>query len=756
MASDQTVSSDPRETVTTYRTCPLCEATCGLAIKTSGDEVLAVGPDHDDVFSRGFICPKGVSLKQLHDDPDRLRTPMLRQPDGSFAPASWDEAFEEINRRLPPILEAHGRDSVGTYLGNPAAHNLAPVIYGRVLLRALGSKNIFSASTVDQMPKHLSAGLMFGGPYRIPVPDLDRTHHLLIFGANPLTSNGSLMTAPNVRGRLRDIQSRGGKIVVFDPRRSRTAEMADEHHFIRPGTDAHLLLALLHVLFEEGLASPGALANHCNGIDEVRRCAKVFSPEAVAEICGISAPEIRRIARDLADAPSAAVYGRIGTCTQEFGTVASWLIDVVNVVTGNLDRPGGALFPRPVAGGAGARDTPGPGRGTLFGRWQSRVRGLNEMLGELPVSCLAEEIQTPGQGQIRALITIAGNPALSTPNSARVDLALDSLEFMVSIDIYLNETSRHADVILPAPSPLERSHYDLALYQFAVRSVANYSPAILETDMPAEWQTLLRLAGVVAGQGSDVDIEALDDLVAHEMTRREAVAPGSPIADRDLAEIMGALEPRVGPERILDMLIRVGPFGDGFGQDPDGLTLTTLEESPHGVDCGPLTSRIPDVLITPTAKIELAPEAIVADVARLEASLHRHVNGSMVLIGRRDLRSNNSWMHNLPLLVSGKPACTAHLHPADAKRFSLRDGGLVRVTSRTGTVEVTVEVTDSIMAGVISIPHGWGHDGEGVQMAVATAQTGANSNILADECSVDALSGNAILNGIPVEIEAVL
>ena len=742
-------------TARTYRTCPLCEATCGLEITTAGDEVLAVRPDHDDVFSHGFICPKGVGLKELHDDPDRLRTPMLRQADGSFASATWDEAFAEIDRRLPPILEAHGRDAVGAYLGNPAAHNLGPIIYGRALLRALGSKNVFSASTVDQMPKHVSAGLMFGGPFRIPVPDLDRTEHLLIFGADPMVSNGSLMTAPDARGRLRQIQARGGKIVVFDPRRSRTAEVADEHHFIRPGTDAQLLFAIVAVLFEEDLISTGALAGHCNGIDEVRELSGEFTPEAVAPLCGIAPDEIRRVARELAAADRAAVYGRIGTCTQEFGTLASWLVDVVNVLTGNLDRPGGALFPRPVAGGSPARDTPGPGRGTRFGRWQSRVRGLGEVLGELPVSCLAEEIETPGEGQIRALITIAGNPALSTPNSGRLDRALDALEFMVSVDIYLNETTSHADVVLPAPAPLERSHYDLALYQFAIRSVANYSPPVFEADMPAEWQTLLRLAGVVAGQGPDVDVEAFDTMVALEMARREASAAGSPIAGRDPGEIVAALAPRVGPERILDLLVRVGPFGEGLGEDPDGLTLAALEASPHGIDCGPLESRVPDALLTPSAKIELAPEPIVADVDRLRASLGRHVNGAMVLIGRRQQRSNNSWMHNLPLLVKGKPRCTARLHPDDAARFGLEDGGPVRVTSRAGTVEVPVEVTEAIMPGVVSIPHGWGHDAHGMQMAVASDHAGVNSNILADEAVVDPLSGNAVLNGIPVELAAV-
>ena len=460
--------------------------------------------DAEDVFSHGFLCPKGYALKELHDDPDRVRTPLIRQPDGSFEPATWDEAFDLINERLPPIL-AQDRNAVAVYLGNPNAHNLDSILYGRVLLKALSTRNLFSASTVDQYPKQMAAALMFGTGTTVPVPDVDRTDHVLMLGANPLASNGSLMTAPDMRGRLRALRARGGKLVVIDPRRTRTAEEAHEHHFIRPGTDAQFLFALIFVLFDEGLVAPGQrLGDLADGLEEIEQLALAFSPEAVAEVCGISAVEIRRMARELAAAPRAAVYGRIGTCTQEFGTLASWLVEVLNFLTGNLDREGGAMFPMAAAGHSNAVGEPGRGRGARFGRWQSRVRGLGEIFGELPVACLAEEIDTPGDGQVRALITVAGNPVVSTPNSGRMDEALAGLDFMVSLDIYVNETTRHADVILPAPSPLRRSHYDLALYLFAVRNVANYSPPVLpvEDDLPAEWTTLLRLAsGIAAGQG---------------------------------------------------------------------------------------------------------------------------------------------------------------------------------------------------------------------------------------------------------------
>ena len=744
------------ESRTAYATCPLCEATCGLEFQIDGGRVAKIRGDEDDVFSRGFICPKGANLAALEEDPDRLRTPLIKR-DGSFKSASWDEAFEEIDRRLGPILEQGGRDAVGVYVGNPAAHNLSSILYGRVFLRALGSKNVYTASTVDQMPKQVSAGHMFGAPLSVPIPDVDRTDHLLILGANPLASNGSLLTAPNMRGRLRAIRARGGKVVVVDPRRSRTAEEADEHHFIRPGADAHLLMSMVNVIFEEGLASPGRLAEHLNGLDEVRELAAAFTPEAAAAATGIDAGSIREMARELAAAERAAVYGRIGTCTQEFGTLASWLVDVLNAITGNLDREGGAMFTLAAAAQSNSTGEPGKGRGLRAGRWASRVRGLPETLGELPVACLAEEIDTPGEGQIRAMVTVAGNPAVSTPNAGRLDRALASLDFMVSLDVYVNETTRHADVILPGTSPLRRSHYDLALYQLAVRNVANFSEPVLEPDpeVPDEWRTILRLTGAITGQGPDADVDALDDFVAQELVKRELSTKGSRLEGRDAGEIGAELEGRSGPERLVDLMLRSGPHGDLFGERPDGLTLAKLEQSTHGVDLGPLSPRIPEVLRTPSGKIELAPEPIVADVERLAGALRERggANGvHMVLVGRRQLRSNNSWMHNIPRLVSGPVRCTAHVHPDDAERLGLADGLPARVSSRAGSIEVPVEVTDAVMPGVVSIPHGWGHDADGVELSVAREHSGANSNLLADETLVDPLSGNAVLNGIPIEV----
>jgi anaerobic selenocysteine-containing dehydrogenase len=737
-----------------YRTCPFCEATCGLEVETDGAEVVAVRGDEQDVLSHGFLCPKAYGVKQLHEDPDRLRTPLIRRH-GELVEATWDEAFEEIDRRLSPLLAEHGRNAAAVYIGNPNAHNLSSLAYGPVWLRALGTQNLYSASTVDQMPKQVSAGLMFGHLLSVPVPDVDRTDHLLILGANPLVSNGSLLTAPDMRGRLRRLRERGGKLVVVDPRRTRTADEADEHHFIRPGADALLLAAMACTLVEEDLVAPGRLNEHLNGLDDVIALVRDFVPEQVAGACGIDAEEIRRMARELAAAPRAAVYARIGTCTQEFGTLASWLVDVLNVLTGNLDREGGAMFPLAAAGQRNASGTPGSGKGVRFGRWQSRVRGMSETFGELPVACLAEEIDTPGEGQVRALITVAGNPVVSVPNSERLERAIEGLDFMLSIDIYVNETTRHADVVLPGPGPLEKSHYDLALYQLAVRNVANYSPPLFEPSGPAEWEVFLRLAGVMAGQGPDADLEALDDFVITALVQREVGMADSRVAGREPGELIEALEPRRGPERMVDFLLRVGPYGDAFGAEPKGLTLDVLESNPHGVDLGPHRERVPEVLRTPSGRIELAPEAIVADVERLRSALARERNGGMLLIGRRQLRSNNSWMHNLPALVKGKDRCTLHVHPDDAERLGLADGGRALVSSTTGRIEAPVEVTDGIMPGVVSIPHGWGHDAPGVRMSVASEHAGVNSNVLADDSLVDPLSGNAVLNGIPVEVAPV-
>ena len=739
-------------TRTSYITCPLCEATCGLEVTTAGREALAIRGDRADVFSHGYLCPKAYSLKELDADPDRLRAPMIRTGD-TWREATWDEAFDAVERGLGPIIREHGRDAVAAFAGNPNVHNLSGLLYTPAFLAALGSLNTYTASTLDQMPKQVSAGLMFGTGITIPIPDIDRAQFLLILGANPLVSNGSLMTAPGMRDRLRALRARGGKVIVVDPRYTRTAEEADEHHFIRPGTDAHFLVALVHTLFAEDLVRPGRLAEHLNGVEEVRALAAGFTPEAVAPVCGIAPDTIRRIARELAAAEAGAVYGRIGTCTQEFGTLASWLLDVLNVLTGNLDREGGAMFPTPAAGARNTQGTPGRGSGIKIGPKRSRVRGLPQIFGELPMVCMAEEILTSGAGQVRALVTIAGNPVLSAPDGQQLDTALASLDFMVSVDSYLNETTRRAHVILPPSSPLERDHYDLAFYQLSIRDIARYSAPVFPRDAnhPEEWEIMTRLIGVVAGQGAGADTGPVDDMIAYQLIRREARLDGSPIHGREPGEILAAMAPLRGPQRLLDFLLRVGPYGEGFGARPDGLTLARVAAAPHGLDLGALKPRIPEVLRTPSGKIELAPEPIVADVARLRASLER-TPAPLVLIGRRELRTNNSWMHNLNVLVKGPSDCVLRVHPDDATRAGLAEGDDAEVVSPSGAVRVTVSLTEKIMPGVVSLPHGWGHSLPGTRLRVAAEHAGVNVNLLVPGDQVDPLSGNAIQNGVPVTV----
>ncbi len=756
------MADDPTDqTRTAFRTCPLCEAGCGLEITVKGtgadQEVTRIRGDMNDVFSKGFVCPKGSTLKQLHADPDRLTRPLVKR-DGEFIEVDWDEAFATIQAGLLPLLDEHGRDAAAIYLGNPGAHSIAPMLYNRSLILALGTRNRFSASTVDQRPKEISSAMMFGS-VTVPVPDLDRTDHIIMLGANPYASNGSLCTAPDFPGRLERIQQRGGKVVVVDPRRSETAAKADEHIAIRPGGDAHFLAAIAHTLLEEDLADPSNVAEHCADLDRLPALLAPFDPDSVSTITGLDAEDIRRVARELAAAPTAAVYGRIGTCTQEFGTLSSWLVDVVNILSGNLDTVGGAMFSKGAVGQPSTKGEPGSGRGFAMGRAMSRVSGMPESLGEFSVAALPEEIETEGEGQVRALVTVAGNPVSSNPNADRLDAALASLEFMVSIDFYLNETTRHADVILPPPSPLQKSHYDLALLNFAVRNVANYSAPVLPLadGQLEEGEIILRLAALLSGTELDrlADAAAEGDLeIAKAMLASAARDGHGTVAGRDVDEMLDEVGDRTGPERLLDIMLQTGPYGAGFDVDSDGLSLAVLEDNPNGVDLGALEpKRIPANLRTPSGKIEMVPPQLEADLARLATSLDREfTDDQMVLVGRRHVRSNNSWMHNIDVLVKGKNRCTMQIHPDDADRLGIVDGSPVRVASRVGEVIIDAERTDGIRPGVISIPHGFGQNMPGVRLRRATEYRGINTNVLTDEAFRDDVSGNIALNGVPVTV----
>ena len=715
-----------------YRTCSLCEAICGIEITVAGNEHLNIRGDKDDPFSRGYICPKAVALQDLHYDKDRLKHPVRRTAQG-WERISWNEAFDEVTRNLKRIRAQHGRNSIATYLGNPTVHNYGALLFAPKFLRSLRTRNKFSATSVDQLAHHLASYLMFGHQLLVPIPDVDRTKFFLILGANPAVSNGSMMTAPGMARRLQAIREQGGKVILVDPRQNETARYADRHIFIRPGTDVLLLLALLHVVLNEGLTHLDQLASFTKGVETVKKVAAEFAPERVASITGIDASQIRALAREFASAESAVCYGRIGLSTQEFGGVCQWLINVLNIVTGNLDRAGGAMFTLPAFDPISAPESIAP-RGN-FGRWQSRVRKLPEFAGELPVAALAEEILTEGAGQVKAFVTLAGNPVLSTPNGRELDRALGSLEFMVSIDCYINETTRHAHIILPPTSPLERGHYDIAFHLLAIRNTTKFSPPLFKRSAEArhDWEILLELETRMKNGG-------VSGAVKRKLTKQFLT-----------------------PERMLDLGLRFGPYGARLNPFSTGLTLRKVRKAVHGIDLGPLAPCLPARLRTTDKQIDLAPEAFVKDVDRVKSKflndVEYAVNGHLLLIGRRQLRSNNSWLHNSERLVKenpAKPRCSILMHPTDAANRDLLPGQQVVVRSRVGSIVLPVEVSEEIMPGVVSIPHGWGHDRDGNQQAVARQHAGASINDLTDEHNIDALCGTAAFNGTAVTVAAYL
>lgn len=742
----------PTDEQIAHRICPLCEACCGLEIRHRNGQITGIRGHDTDVFSRGYICPKGASLKDLHEDPDRLRTPLIKL-DGQFVKASWDEAFAEIERRLLPIKATHGNDAVGIAIGNPSAHKIGLMLNFPKLLKALGTRNYFSASTLDQMPKQLQAGLMFGSWLSIPVPDIERTDFLLVIGGNPMVSNGSMWTVPDFRGKAKALRERGGKLVVIDPRRSETAAVADAHHFIRPGTDVYLLLGMVHTLFDEKLVKLGTAAPHLQGLAAVQAAVAAYSAEAMAQHCGIDAATIRSLARELALAKRAVVYGRIGTCTQSFGTLNSWLIELLNILTGNLDQVGGAMFAKSATFAANTAGPVGIGKGISTGRRKSRVSGAPEVMGELPINCLAEEIETPGAGQVKAMITIATNPVLSAPNGARIAQALDSLDFMLSLDIYVNETTRHADVILPGLSPLEEMHFDVPFPQFGYRNAVRISPPVLipQPGSPPEWKTMLRLVGLLQGKGSACDVLAYDTELFEDEVRKT-------LGD-DAEQAIAATRHLRGPARYVELSLRTGPYGDKFGKDAEGLTLSKVNDTPGGIDLGALKPRLPEVLRTPSGKVEMAPPQLLEDLKRVDAELAKALapdSGpkTMQIMGRRQVRSGNSWMHNLPILAKGPFRCTALVHPADAQRLGLLDGSMAQISAEGQTIKAQVQISDEVMAGVVSLPHGWGHDLPGARLQLAAQRPGVNLNALLSDRVWDPLSGNAVLSGGAVTVTA--
>jgi anaerobic selenocysteine-containing dehydrogenase len=695
---------------------------CGLVITTEGDRVVEIRGDADDPLSKGHICPKAVALQDIHTDPDRIRRPMKRVGT-EWKEIDWDEAITLAVTGIQDVQRRHGRDAIASYVGNPTVHSLGAMLFVGDFLRSLRTRNRYSATSVDQLPAHVAAMYMFGHALLIPIPDLDRTDHLLIFGANPAVSNGSLMTAPGASERIKAIRARGGRVVVIDPRRSETAELADAHHAIRPGTDALLVLAMLQVIFAEQLECSGHLAEFTDGVDALRKESARFTPERVAAATGVSAEAIRTLARDFANAESGVAYGRVGVSMQEFGGVATWLITALNIVCGRLDAVGGAMFTSPAVDVLRA-DQQRDG-GPRFGRWKTRVRGLPEFAGELPVAALAEEMETPGPGQVRGFVTHGGNPVLSTPNGARLDAALAKMEFYVAIDFYLNETTRHAHLILPPSSPLEREHYDLIFHTLAVRDTAKYSAPVFAKPVEArhEWEIM--------------------NAIATRLNRGVT------------AKVRGAALAWGGPSLMLDYALRSGPYGKGLSPFRRGLSLRALKDKPHGVDLGALKPSLLRKLRTKDRRINAAPSLFVADLARLEA---RWLNSApaeahaLALIGRRATRSSNSWMHNVERLVRGKNRCTLLMHPTDAASRSLQDGATVRIEARVGSVDAELSVSDEMMPGVVSLPHGWGHGRAGTQLRVAAQHPGVSINDLTDDQAIDLLTGNAAFSGVTVTV----
>lgn len=752
-----------------YRTCNICEAMCGIEINYHEDAILSIKGDKRDVFSKGFICPKATALQDLHEDKDRIRTPLRRTANG-WEEISWEMALKETADTLNFIQERYGRDAVGIYLGNPTAHNHGAMLTLPLLLSTLKTRNRFSATSVDQLPHMLACYKMFGHQALFPIPDIDRTDYFLCLGGNPVASGGSIFSAPGFKDKIKALHERGGKFILIDPRKTETAAIADQHLFIRPGSDVYLLASLINVCFEKGFANLKHLTAYTEGFETLEHAVAAFTPEAVEQHTNISANTIRNLACDFAHAKKAAAYGRMGVSTQAHSTVASWLVYALNVITGNIDHPGGLMFPRPpidLVGMTALMDEAGS-----FASYHSRVSGYPEFSGEFPAVCMAEEILMPGPGKIHALITHAGNPVISTPNGTQLEQALGKLDFMVAIDFYVNETTRHATIILPPSGPLEHGHYDIAMSMGAIQNFAKYSSALFPkpADSKHDWEIIAELTSLLASKN-------LASSIAAQLTLRVLKS--------------------IGDEGMLDFLLRAGPYGSGANialhidqvlmhngvsqlawkpvkklfkqvierftrlaslipsdlhQPETALTLEELKKHPHGIDLGPLQPCLPDRLFTHNKRIRLADELFITELLKLAPTLSDAPNTSLLLIGRRHVRSNNSWLHNAKRLVKGKERCTVMLNPIDAKAHNIEDTHLVRVSTLVGSIELPAEITDQIMPGVVSIPHGWGHHRQGIRLEVAASHAGVSLNDITDDKMVDAITGMAVLNGIPVTI----
>ncbi len=702
-----------------YRVCNLCEAMCGLEIEHDDQKVIAVKGDKKDPFSKGSLCPKGALIHKVHEDPDRLKTPLLKKEDGSWEEISWKKAFDIVGEKINAIREEHGDDAVALYLGNPTVHNFGMMLFSGELRRSLRTKNFFSPTTMDQLPHHFIGYHMFGHAFNMPIPDVDRTDFFIMFGANPIASNGSIMSGCGPVEKIKAIQQRGGKVVLFDPRATETSRVVDEHHFIKPSKDVYFLFGMLHLIQKNNWIQIDRLGSHISGLEKLKGIADEFTPEKVEKITGVPTATLLRLTKEYVLNDRAVLYGRMGMSTQEYGGLCHWLTSVLNILTNHFDREGGAMFPKPAVDVKRQK-----GWHKSDGRWHSRVRKLPEFDGELPVSVMAEEMTTAGEGQIRGLITFAGNPALATPNAKRLNEALPKLDFMVSIDIFMNETTKHADIILPPPSHLEIDHYDLIFNHFAVSNNAKFSERLFEpkAGQQYDWQ----IAKALVARFSKVNNYK------------------SPIPFRYL-----------NPRQLLNISLMIGPYGSLSSPSKwfKGLNLKKLIASIHGINFGAMQPRIPEVLNTPDGKIQIAPANFLEEVNGVKGQLNEAIKqrpaNEFQLIGRRHLRSNNSWLHNVEELIRGKNRCTAMMNTADAKALGFENEEMVNVKSDTGVIEIPIEITDAIMSGVVSIPHGFGHRQKGTRLSVASRghHAGVSVNDITDHNRIDKLTGNAAFSG---------
>jgi anaerobic selenocysteine-containing dehydrogenase len=735
-------------TETIYRSCPTCEASCGLVMEVdrAQKQVISIKGDPDNHRSKGYVCAKSQAFRYIYEDQERLTKP-VKKIDGQWQEISWEAALSETAKRLADIRDQHGKDAIAMYYGNPNGHNFSTQIYTQMFITLLNTERFFSAGSVDQQPKNLGCELLYGNGWVFPIPDLDNTDFFVCMGGNPMVSQGSLMSAPDIGNRLKALQARGGKIVVIDPRRTETADVANQHLFVRPGTDAFLLMAFVNELFATGRVTPGRLADFTDGIEKLESLSAPYTPERVAAITGVPADRLRQLVDDFCSASAPVLYARIGLCTQQFGTLASWLVDVVNILTGRLDAKGGAMFPRPATAHNDPTMVP-PELG--YNRWQSKARGFPEYMSMLPASLMAEEMELRGEHQVRALLTVAGNPVLSVPNGKRIHAAMDDLEFVVAFDFYINETTSQADIIIPSTTQLEHSNYDFLFSATCVRNFAQYSPQVFAPPSGAleQWEIINEVTARMNGMTrTDLEAMMLDGMIA----QLQANAPD--LAHLSVDDIKQKTAEHEGPERLLDIMLRAGPYGDKF--EGDGLTLAQLKQMPHGLDLGALEPRFPELLATRNKRIDIAPDIITSDIPRLQAALEKGPGDQMLLIGRRHIRDMNSWLHNLNNYARGKNRCTLLINSQDAQRIGLTAGGIARITSKVGEFDAEVDINDSIMPGVVSLPHGFGHTYRNTRQSVATALTpGVSANDLVDDNEMDVPSGTSVVNGVPVSIVA--